>query len=144
MRLPRTIDGEVTPAQVRRIFDGAWVPIGPFQDFSYRGCDDLMILAKMTPTGPQSCRFTAHYLMERGADPQRVDDWIGIWNQTYDEDAAAVEVQQGNLVSGRAREFRFVSNREEPALFINRLIWEAYKAHLSGGDGSDQPLQAAE
>ena len=61
-----------------------------------------------------------------------------------EEDAAAVEVQQGNLVSGRAREFRFVSNREEPALFINRLIWEAYKSHLSGGDGSDQPLQAAE
>ena len=106
---------------------------GSFQIFP--GCqmiqqNDIMILAQMVPTGPTSCRFIAHYYSEKGADLERVDRWIELWMQTYDEDARATELQQVNLQSGRAKEFRYVSGREEPAIFINSLIWDAYKQHL--------------
>ena len=86
-----------------------------------------MIMAKVIPTGPESCRFVAHYLAQAGSDPERVERWIELWNQTYDEDALAVEMQQENLRSGRAQLFRYVSSQEETALFINGLIWQAYK-----------------
>ena len=125
--------------------DGEHLRSATYRSFQiFPGCqiiqqDDIMILAKMVPTGPESCRFTAHYLAEKSADPERVERWLEVWARTYDEDAAAIAVQQANLKSGRAREFRYVSKREEPALFINRLIWDAYKAHLApGGAGPQQ------
>ena len=87
--------------------------------------DDLLILARIVPTGAQSCRFIAHYLVERDADLGRVEAWIALWNRTYDEDAGAVERQHRGLCSGRVPRLRYVPAREKPALFINGLIREA-------------------
>jgi phenylpropionate dioxygenase-like ring-hydroxylating dioxygenase large terminal subunit len=89
--------------------------------------DDMMILGRMIPTGPESCEFKTFYLKEVGADPDRVDRWIDIWQQTYVEDGEVTEVQQRNIKSPNARPFRYIAAREEPTLFINRLIWEAYR-----------------
>lgn len=105
--------------------------------------DDIVIIARMTPTGPESCRFTADYFAEAGADPARVNRWIEIWDKTFDEDAEVVIIQQQNLKSGRVPEFRYVSNREEPAIFILGLIWQAYKEHLID-DGPLSRVKAAE
>ena len=93
--------------------------------------DDLMILAYMNPTGPETCVFHVDYLSEEGADPERVQKWVDIWNTTYDEDAEAVELQQRNTRSRLAPGFRYVANREGPTLFINNLIVEAYLRNLS-------------
>ena len=92
--------------------------------------DDLLILARIVPTGAQSCRFIAHYLVERDADPDRVEAWLALWTRTYDEDTDAVERQQKGLCSGRVSRLRYVPAREQPALFINRLIREAYREAL--------------
>lgn len=89
--------------------------------------DDLMLLCKLNPTSPNSCVFTTHYLAEKGSDPNRVDEWIAIWDQTFNEDAEVATVQQTNIHSNRTPLFRYVSNRESPAQYINVLIWEAYK-----------------
>ena len=93
--------------------------------------DDLAVLARIVPTGAQSCRFIAHYLAERDADPERVEAWIELWHRTYDEDTDAVERQQRGLCSGRVPRLRYVPAREKPALFINGLIREAYREALS-------------
>jgi len=92
--------------------------------------DDLLIMARVVPTGPQSCRFIAHYFADRDADPERVDAWIELWNRTYDEDADAVELQQQGLRSGRLPRMRYVPAREQPVLFVNGLIREAYREAL--------------
>ena len=103
---------------------------------TFPGCqiiqhDDLMIISRMIPTGPESCRFISHYLAEKDADPDRVDQWIAIWDETFEEDAEAASIQQTNMRSGKAELFRYISNREAPSQFINQCIWSAYKAHLT-------------
>lgn len=102
--------------------------------------DDVMLLGKMTPTGPQSCRWTIDYLIQKGTSPARADQWIEIWNKTYQEDAQVVEIQQKNLPCDRAKPFRFVPGQEGMSQFMHRQIWEAYKANLSDGE----ILEAAE
>ena len=110
-----------------------------FQTFP--GCqiiqhDDLMIISRMVPTGPESCQFISHYLAEKGADPDRVDRWIGIWDETFQEDAEVASTQQTNMRSGKAELFRYIPNREAPTQYINRCIWNAYKAHFSNASST--------
>ncbi len=92
--------------------------------------DDLTIIGVMVPTGPETCTYTTYYLKEVGADEARVDQWIDVWQQTFEEDGAVAEIQQANIKAPGAQPFRYVSNREEPTIFINRLIWDAYKRAL--------------
>ena len=92
--------------------------------------DDFMYMARVVPTGPESCLFVCHYFAEVGADLDRVARWIDIWDATFNEDAEAVAVQQRNLRTGRLPRMRYVDQREGPVLFFNRLIWEAYKEAL--------------
>ena len=104
---------------------------------TFPGCqivqqDDMMYMARMVPTGPERCRFIAHYFAEAGADPARVDRWIEIWHQTFEEDGEAATIQQTNMRSGRTQLFRYMSNREAPAQYINSLIWKAYQAYWAG------------
>ena len=63
---------------------------------------------------------------------ERVDAWIGLWNQTFEEDREAAEIQQKGLRTGRLPWMRYVGAREEPktVLFFNGLIWDAYKDAL--------------
>ena len=92
--------------------------------------DDMMYMARIVPTGPESCRFIAHYFAQNGADLERVDAWIALWNQTFEEDREAAEIQQKGLRTGRLPRMRYVGAREEPVLFFNGLIWDAYKNAL--------------
>lgn len=89
--------------------------------------DDLMLMGRMTPTGPQSCRWTVDYLIQKDADPDRVDKWIDVWHKTFREDADVTTIQQSNLTNGYARPFRFVPNRERMSQSIHHLIFEAYR-----------------
>lgn len=107
--------------------------------------DDLTIIGVMTPTGPETCDYRTFYLKQRGADDARVDQWIDIWQQTFEEDGAVAEIQQSNIKAPNAKPFRYVSKREEPTIFINRLIWEAYKsALLIEVQGASTPKVVAE
>jgi len=103
--------------------------------------DDMWYFGKLTPTGPESCVFTADYFIEEGADTARVDRWIEIWDKTFSEDADATVVQQKNLRTGRAQPFRYVSNREELSQFMLSHIWSAYKEHLVD-DGPSSAIAA--
>lgn len=92
--------------------------------------DDFMYMARIVPTGPATCDFVCHYFAHIDADPERVDRWIDLWDQTFREDAEAVAVQQRNLETGRLDRMRYMEEREGPVLFFNRLIWKAYREAL--------------
>lgn len=102
--------------------------------------DDLMLMGKMTPTGPQSCRWTVDYLLQKGAEPKRVDKWIDVWTKTFQEDADVTTIQQRNLLNDHARPFRFVPNRERMSQSIHRLIWNAYKKELMKAPSHGLPI----
>ncbi len=93
--------------------------------------DDLMVLGRMTPTGPDSCDVTVFYMKEKTADLARVDRWIEVWHKTFEEDGEVAEVQQSNMTSPHAKVFQYVESREEPTIFINRVILQAYKDRVA-------------
>ena len=49
-----------------------YFPIQLFPGCHIVQIDDMMYMAGMVPTGPESCRFTTHYVAEQGADLDRV------------------------------------------------------------------------
>ncbi len=110
-------DGRTDQLNSQRYF-----PIQLFPGCQIVQFDDVMYMAGMVPTGPESCRFTAHYLAERGADLDRVDRWIELLDQTFDEDKEAVEIQQRGLRTGRLAQMRYVSDRVAPVIFFDNLI----------------------
>ena len=91
---------------------------------------DFMLLSKMVPTGPESCRFVIDYLAEKDADPERVDRWIDIWQQTYQEDLEVLGVQQKNLRIPGAQPFRYLPDREGPSIHVLRQHWLMMKMGL--------------
>lgn len=103
-----------------------------FPGTQYIQHNDLMVMGRVVPTGPGSCRFEADYLAEDGADPDRVEQWVKLWNQTYDEDAVVVERIQQNLASGRIDELIYVDGMEDVSRHYHGLIWKAYRRHLGG------------
>ena len=92
--------------------------------------DDLMILSQMGPTGPETTRQTVHFLSEVGADPDRVERWIDLWEQTFTEDGDATAVQQQGMRTGFAKRNRLVASREAPVFHFNKLIAASYRTYL--------------
>ena len=99
--------------------------------------DELMVLGRMVPTGPESCSYTANYFIKDGADRSRIERFAEIFNQTFDEDAQLVEKQQIALASPFASPLRYVKSREPAALLTNRLILAALKDHAGQLDQLD-------
>jgi hypothetical protein len=73
------------------------------------------------------CIFVADYFAEVGADLDEVDRWIELWALTYDEDAAALEIQHANLAASTVDRMRYVQGPENPVSIINKLTLEAYR-----------------
>jgi len=61
----------------------------------------------------------------------RVEEWIKLWNRTYEEDARIVEEVQRNLNSGRVTEMRYTPGLEDASRFMHGLIWDEYRSALS-------------
>jgi phenylpropionate dioxygenase-like ring-hydroxylating dioxygenase large terminal subunit len=105
--------------------------IWPFPGGMFVQQDDMMMLSRMTPTGPDSCKFIAHYFGEKGSDPKNTDFWVDIYCKTFDEDAQAVEVQQRNLGTSGLPNFRYSQKREHPNIYVARLICDFYEKSLT-------------
>ncbi|MCY3617780.1 MAG: aromatic ring-hydroxylating dioxygenase subunit alpha [Acidimicrobiaceae bacterium] len=106
----------------------------------YPGCqiiqqDDLLIMAQALPVAADRTIFVADYFAEEGADPASVERWIKLWVRTYDEDAAALEIQHGNLAASTVDRMRYVEGPEAPVSIINGLTLDAYRqASVPDGD----------
>lgn len=112
------------------VVGGAYRSFQPFPGTQYIQQDGLMIMARAIPTAIGSMTFVADYLVERGTSAEQVDEWIKLWDLTYEEDARVVESIQTNLASGRVTEFRYVAELEGPSRFMHGLVWQAYRRGL--------------
>lgn len=92
--------------------------------------DDLMVLSQIIPLAPGLTRSIMDYFGERGSDSGRVESWVALWDQTFREDLDAARRQHQGLRSGRVAHSRFVTTREQPLIFINQLICDAYRQGL--------------
>ena len=110
---------------------GSYRSFQPFPGTQYIQQDGLMIMARAIPTGPASMTFVADYLAERDTPDDQVDEWVKLWDLTYEEDARVVESIQTNLASGRVTELRYIDELEGPSRFMHGLIWAAYRRNLA-------------
>lgn len=92
--------------------------------------DDLMIIAQMRPTGPESVQQIVHYFAEEGADPGRVDQWVDLWEKTFTEDGDATAVQQQVIRTGATTRNRLVPSREQAVVRFTGWIYDAYRRCL--------------
>ena len=92
--------------------------------------DDLMVLSQIIPLAPGLTRSIMDYFGERGSDSGRVERWVALWDQTFREDLNAARRQHQGLRSGRVAHSRFVTTREQPLIFINQLVCDAYRQGL--------------
>ena len=109
----------------------SYFPVQIFPGCQMVWTDNMMYMAGMVPTGPESCQFTAHYLARPDADAAVVEEWIAMFDQTFDEDKAVCEVQQEGLRTDRLTHMRYTPEREAPVIYFVRLIWDAYKRRLA-------------
>ncbi len=87
--------------------------------------DDIMLMGRMVPTGPESCTYTGHYMRHKDTPEDRASEWVELYNKTFAEDAEVVELQQINLRSPNAMPFRYNPGREETSILTNKLIVQA-------------------
>ena len=92
--------------------------------------DGLFVVGRAVPKGPASTTFVVDYFTDRDTPDGQADEWVKLWNQTYDEDARVVEEIQKNLTSGRVTEMRYTPGLEDASRFMHSLIWDAYKSAL--------------
>lgn len=98
-----------------------------FPGFIFIQQDDIMMIAQMAPVGPEKTKFVVDMFGQKSSDPERVAGWCDIWDKTFQEDAAAVEIQQTGLRTNRMPRSRFLPGREKSVLFMNHLILQEYR-----------------
>ena len=89
-----------------------------------------MILSQMQPLAPECTEQVVHYFSDAGSDPDHVDRWIELWEQTFTEDGDATAIQQLGLRTGAVPRNRLLRPREEAVFFFNRQICLAYRQYL--------------
>ncbi len=94
--------------------------------------DDLLHMSGMVPVAPGVTQHVTHYLGDRDSDPERIDAWIDLWDQTYREDNEITAVQYDNIETARQPYNRYVHAREEAAKHFNAITWQHYKEALLG------------
>ena len=93
--------------------------------------DDVMVLTKTVPTGPETTEYHLWTYREIGADDERVRRWHDLWVDVFEEDVAAVAVQQRALKSGHVKHSRYMTTQEPRMIFFNRLILDGCRDYLA-------------
>lgn len=99
-----------------------------FPGFFVTQQDDIMLVHQMRVIDTETTHVVWDILAEKGADPDRVEGWCTIWEDTLVEDKLAVEAVHGNINSLTFTANRYVSAREPVPQNINRWILEAFSA----------------
>ncbi|WP_160386831.1 SRPBCC family protein [Pseudomonas sp. PB101] len=100
--------------------------------------DDFVgIVARITPTGPQRTRFTVDTFIPPGADPVAVEQWLDVYDRTFQEDKEVVAAQQRGYISGMIPQGRLMAHREASIQMFQRRTWRALQqdqrlAHVGG------------
>ncbi len=101
-----------------------------FPGFVCIGEGDILHLTGIVPMAAGRTRHVAHWLARHGTDPDYVQAWSDLWDQTYREDNQATTDQYANLASGLQPWNRYVAAREFGSRHLSETIWQHYKAAL--------------
>lgn len=122
---------DAAPATGDELVGGGYRSVQLFPGNQYVQQNDFIVLGRAVPHSPASTTFVVDYFSEQDTPPDRVDEWVKLWNQTYDEDARIVEEVQANIASGRVDAMRYTPGLEDASRFMHGLVWDAYRAALS-------------
>lgn len=89
-----------------------------------------MCMARMNPTGPESCEFVAYYFSEPGVSPERAQAWADLYRKTFTEDAEIVAGQQVNMRSHGILPFTYNPLSESVCIRSNEMVLDAYDDYL--------------
>lgn len=99
-----------------------------FPGFFVTQQDDIMLVHQMRVIDPETTTVFWDVLSEVGADPDRVEGWCKIWEDTLMEDKAAVEAVHANIASRVLVANRYMRSREPVPQNINRWLLAAMAA----------------
>lgn len=117
---------------------------------TFLSVDDFVgIVARITPTGPQRTRFTVDTFVQPGADPQAVQEWLDVYDRTFQEDKEVVTAQQRGYNAGMIAQGRLMANREASIQMFQRRTWSALQqdprlAYADGGPAGPIGLPLAQ
>jgi phenylpropionate dioxygenase-like ring-hydroxylating dioxygenase large terminal subunit len=97
--------------------------VWPLTSFSVD--DYVAAIARLTPTGPRSCRFVVDTLAHPDAPPQAVEEWVAMYDRTFNEDKAVVAAQQAGYDSGRVSAGRILAPAEPAIRMFQRRTFAA-------------------
>lgn len=82
-------------------------------------------VARVQPTGPQSCRFVVDTFARPGVDKAILDEWLSMYDATFAEDKIVVAGQQAGYNSGRVAQGRLMTTSESSIAMFQRRTWRA-------------------
>lgn len=98
---------------------------------TFLSVDDFVgIVARITPTGPQRTRFTVDTFVRPDTDAGSVEEWLQVYDLTFQEDKKIVAAQQAGYLSGGISQGRLMVNREASIQMFQRRTWEALRGDL--------------
>ena len=104
-----------------------------FPGFFVTQQDDIMLVHQMRVIDPETTVVFWDVLSEAGADPDRVEGWCRIWEDTLLEDKAAVEAVHANISPRTFVANRYMGGREPVPQNINRWLLAAMTAASFSG-----------
>jgi len=93
--------------------------------------DDFVgIIARIIPTGPQRTRFTVDTFVQPHADTRSVEEWLDVYDRTFQEDKRVVAAQQAGYRSGVVAQGRLMVHREASIQMFQRRTWQALQGDV--------------
>lgn len=99
-----------------------------FPGFFVTQQDDIMLVHQMRVIDPHTTTVIWDILAEQGADPERVEGWARIWEDTLTEDKSVVEAVHANVNARTFTANRYMNSREPVPQNINRWLLAAMAA----------------
>lgn len=101
--------------------------------FSFVSVDDYAgTVARVQPTGPQSCRFVVDTFARPGVDPGILEEWLSMYDATFAEDKSVVAAQRAGYSSGRVVQGRLMTTSESTIAMFQRRTWRAINIGAEG------------
>lgn len=99
-----------------------------FPGFFITQQDDIMLVHQMQVIDTDTTHVYWDILAQEGADPDRVEAWSKIWDDTLTEDKAAVEAVHNNISPRTFSANRYMHGREPVPGHINSWVLDALGA----------------
>ncbi|MGQ4596401.1 SRPBCC family protein [Nocardia sp. R6R-6] len=101
---------------------------------TFLSVDDFVgIVARTIPVGAHGSRFVVDAFVKPGTDPAVLEQWLDVYDRTFEEDKTVVVAQQAGYDSGVIPQGRLMTNCESTIAMFQRRTWAAL--HEPNGPG---------